>query len=315
MEVVFLGTGGAIPTEGRKHPAIVVAHQGWNFLLDCGEYAQMQLERAGIGFNKNMVVLVTHLHADHVLGLPGVLLRLSLLGRTRPLMVYGPPGLIEYVRVCQATINLGTRFESTVYGIGAGPVLDIEDVHIRSFEVDHRGYALGYSVTRRRSRGRFLPERATELGVPMGPLWRQLSLGETVTLDSGKTVRPEDVTLEAGLGTKIVYSGDTRPCDTLRDASRDADLLISEAMYTSEHEHLAHERGHMTAAQAASIAAEARVKCLVLTHFSPRYDSVQGAPILEEAREIFPNTLLAHDLMRIKVHDGRACESLSAQSR
>ncbi len=303
MDIIFLGTGGSIPTRERNHPAILVIHQGWNFLFDCGEATQIQLSKAGIGLNRRMAIFISHMHADHVLGLPGVLLKFALLGRTRPMNIYGPPELIDYVRVNQATINLGTTFESTVYGIHAGRVLEVENVTIDAFEVDHRGFALGFKIVHQSPTGRFLPERAVELGVPRGPLWKRLSDGESVTLSDGRVIRPEDVTAPRPTGTKIVYSGDSRPCESLRQAARDASLLISEAMFTSENEDLAHERGHMTAAQAAQIARDCNVGHLILTHYSPRYDLVEGRPVLAEASAIFPRTLLAYDLMRVRISE------------
>lgn len=306
MDVIFLGTSGSIPTAGRMHPSILVQHQGWLVMLDSGEGTQIQLERAAIGMNKRMAILISHLHADHVLGLPGILLRFSLLGRTRPLDIYGPQELLEFVRAGQATIHLGTTFESTVYAIAGGYTTKLGELDMRAFEVVHRGFALGYELMHRRPTGRFMPDKAEDFGVPRGPLWRTLSSGMAVTLDDGQVVRPEDVTGPRPTGVKIVYSGDTRPCDALRTAAVSADLLICEAMYATDHEDLAVERGHMTGAEAAQIALESHAKCLVLTHLSPRYDLHGGSPVLDEARAVFPNTLLAHDLMNISVDSSGA---------
>ncbi len=269
-------------------------------MFDCGEDAQRQFERAGLGQNKKMAIFITHTHADHLLGLGGLLLRFSLLGRIKPLDIYGPAELIEYVKVNQKTINLGTTFKTTVYGIKSGILFEADNLVVRAFEVDHRGPAFGYVVSHQRPTGEFLPEKAKSLGVPKGPLWSTLSNGESVTLEDGKEVRPEEVTGPKPNPLKIVYTGDTRPCDSLRDAARDADVLISEAMYTSEHSDLAKDRGHMTASSAAELAKESNVRLLVLTHYSPRYEN--GRSVLEEAQTIFPDTLLAEDLMRITLN-------------
>lgn len=310
MDVILLGTGGSIPTTGRMHPSILVEHQGCQVLMDTGEGTQIQLERAGVGMNKRMAILITHLHADHVLGLPGILLRFSLLGRTRPLDIYGPQELLDFVRAGQATIHLGTTFESTVYAIQGGYTTKLGELEMRAFEVAHRGFALGYELTHQRPTGQFIPRKAEDLGVTRGPLWKTLSSGMAVTLEDGRVIRPEDVTRPRPMPVKIVYSGDTRPCDELRKAAVSADLLICEAMYASDYGDLAVERGHMTGAEAAQLALEAHAKCLVLTHLSPRYDLHKGSPVLDEAQAVFHNTLLAHDLMKLTV-DSRGVRAVS----
>ena len=305
IDIIFLGSGGSIPTEDRNHPAVAIRHEGWVLLFDAGEDVQRQYERAQLGLNKNLAIFVSHVHADHVLGLPGLLLRFSLLGRMKPLNIYGPEELIEYVKVSQSTINLGTTFETTVHAIGPGEIFSQRDLSVRAFEVDHRGFALGYEIMWARSTGKFLPSKAEDLGVPQGPLWKALASGETVELEDGTKVSPGDVTEPGPRPLKIVYSGDTRPCVALRDASADADILICEAMYTSEHAILAEERGHSTAAAVAELAKQSGVKLLVLTHYSPRY--FDGEEVIREARPIFPNSVLARDHMRIQLSkDGSA---------
>lgn len=297
IDIIFLGTGGSMPTEGRNLPAIAVRYLGWIFLFDCGEDVQRQIEKAGLGLNKNMAIFITHMHADHILGLPGLLLRFSLLGRGKPLNIYGPREIIEYVKVNQATINLGTTFETVVHAIEPGIVFQEGPITIRAFEVDHRGPALGYEIVHQNPTGEFMPEKAEDLGVRKGPLWSLLAKGNQVTLDNGKIVSPEDVTEPRPRPLKIVYSGDTRPCQALREASKDADILISEAMYTTEHADLAEERGHSTAEAIARIAADVGVRLLVLTHYSPRY--YDGEEILNEGRAYFSNTVLARDLLTV----------------
>ncbi|NOR38276.1 MAG: hypothetical protein GQ580_01655 [Candidatus Thorarchaeota archaeon] len=196
-------------------------------------------------------------------------------------------------------MNFGTTFETTVSGINEGPIFEVDNLRVNAFEVDHRGYALGYEVVYQRPTGSFLPEAAKSLGIPKGPHWQALSEGQEVELADGRTIQPEEVTGSKPPPIKIVYSGDTRPCQSLKQAATDADLLICEAMYTSEHADLAEERGHTTAAAAAQLALDAGVKLLALTHYSPRYED--GAVIIKEALSINPNTILARDLMRIKM--------------
>lgn len=300
IDVVFLGSGGSIPTENRNHPALAIRHEGWIYLFDAGEDVQRQFEKAKLGLNKQLAVFITHNHADHVIGLPGLLLRFSLLGRHRPLDIYGPKELIEYVRISQLSINLGTTFKTTVYGIQPGFIFQEGTIKIRAFEVDHRGFALGYELTLQNPTGEFLPKKAKDLEIPMGPLWNKLAKGEHVNLADGRIIHPEDVTKPRPRPLKIVYSGDTRPCQSLREASQGADILISEAMYTKEHKELAVERGHSTAEEVAKLATETGVKLLVLTHYSPRY--FDGEPILSEAKAIFPNSILAQDLLTISLN-------------
>ncbi len=297
LEIIMLGTGGSMPTENRNLPAIAVRYQGWVLMFDCGEDVQRQIDRVSLGTNKKMAIFVSHMHADHILGLPGLLLRFSLLGRIKPLNVYGPKELIDYVKVNQSTINLGTTFETVVHAIEPGVIFQEEDLTVRAFEVDHRGFALGYELTLQKPTGEFLPERAEKLGIPKGPMWSKLAAGESVQLEGGTTVHPEDVTGPRPNPVKIVYSGDTRPCQALRDVSQNANVLISEAMYTVEHEDLAEERGHSTAKAMAQIASESNVGLLVLTHYSPRY--FDGSDIIKEGKSNFVDTVLARDLMRI----------------
>jgi ribonuclease Z len=302
LEVIFLGTGGSIPTAGpprRNHPAIAIKHQGHIILLDAGEDVQRQLAKGNIGLNKPMSVFISHMHADHILGLPGLLLRFALLGRQRALQIYGPPELIPYIKTHQKTINLGTTFETTIHGIEGGAIFGLNHLTVRSFEVEHRGFALGYEVVYQRPTGKFFPEKAEQLGVPQGPLWNKLSSGESVILDDGREVHPREVTDTQPPPIKIVYSGDTRPCQSLRKAATDANILICESMYSSEHTDLAEERGHMTAIEAANLALECNVNLLALTHYSPRYED--GAEIIDEARSIHQNSILARDFMRIQL--------------
>ncbi len=288
-----------MPTENRNLPAVAVRYQGWQLLFDAGEDVQRQMERANLGTNKKMAIFLSHMHADHLLGLPGLLLRFSLLGRMKPLTIFGPKELIEYVKMNQSTINLGTTFETVVYAIEPGIVFQEEELSVRAFEVDHRGYALGYELTIQRPTGEFIPQKAEKLGVKKGPLWKKLASGKSVQLSNGAIVNPEDVTGPCPQPIKIVYSGDTRPCQTLREAATNANILISEAMFTSEHEELAGERGHSTAKSMAEIASESNVGLLILTHYSPRY--FDGSDIIEEGKQYFENTVLARDLMKIRV--------------
>lgn len=301
VEIIFLGSGGSIPTEERRHPAILLRHEAYNILFDAGEGVQMRIEKYGL--NRKMVIFLSHTHPDHTIGIIGILLRFSLMGRQNPLEIYGPTNIIPWVKFAQESIHLGTSFPTTVFGVENDHVWEAGNARIRAFEVSHRGPALGYEFVYERPTGKFLPDKAKELGIPKGALWGRLAAGEHITLDDGRGVFPQEVTLPPERGLKIVYSGDTRPCDNMRRAARDADILIHEAMYSEIHSDLAEERGHSTAKQAAEIAADANVRLLILTHYSPRYEN--GDVILEEAKEVFPNTIVARDLLSIDLaYDG-----------
>ncbi len=297
VEIIFLGSGGSIPTEERRHPAILLRHEAYNILFDAGEGVQMRIEKYGL--NRKMVIFCSHTHPDHTIGIIGILLRFSLMGRQNPLEIYGPTNIIPWVKFAQESIHLGTSFPTTVFGVENDYIWESGNARIRAFDVSHRGPALGYEFVYEKPTGKFLPEKAEEIGIPKGTLWGKLAAGETITLDDGREVAPQEVTLPPENGLRIVYSGDTRPCENLREAAKDADILIHEAMYTEEHSQLAEERGHSTAKQAANIALEANVRLLVLTHYSPRYEN--GDQILEEARAIFENTIVARDLMSINL--------------
>lgn len=301
VEVIFLGSGGSIPTEERRHPAILLRHEAYNILFDAGEGVQMRIEKYGV--NRKMAIFCSHTHPDHTIGIIGLLLRFSLMGRQNPLEIYGPTNIIPWVKFAQESIHLGTTFPTTVYGIENGHLWEAANATVQAFDVSHRGPALGYAFEYRRLTGKFLPNKAEELGIPKGQLWGKLAAGESIILDDGRKITPMDVTLPPQRSLKIVYSGDTRPCDSLREAAKDADILIHEAMYADSHSQLADERGHSTARQAASIASDAGVRLLVLTHYSPRYEN--GSIILEEAKEIFSNTIVAQDMMSITLsYDG-----------
>ena len=300
IDVVILGSGGSIPTEGRNHPSILIRHEGWNLIFDTGEDVQRQLEYARAGLNKPTCIFITHMHGDHVLGISGLLLRMSLLGRIKPLKVFGPKELIDFVKLSQSTIGLGTTFPTTVFSVNNGVVFEEGDAKVRAFQVEHRGFALGYEFTYERPTGSFLKEKAIEMGIPKGPLWKKLATGENITLEDGTEIDPKDVTGPKPDGLKVVYSGDTRPCQAVKEASQGANVLIHEAMYAKEHSELASDRGHSTSVEVAELALEANVDLLVLTHYSPRYED--GAVILKEAKKIFPNTVLARDLMKITLN-------------
>jgi ribonuclease Z len=299
LSLTFLGTGAATPTVDRNVAGLAVHREGETILFDCGEGSQRQMMRYGVGFSF-AEIFFTHYHADHLLGVTGLLRTLGLMDRTAPVTLYGPRGAH---RVLRAAIELGierNKFPIEIQEIRAGDRLTRADYDIAVFETDHRADTVGFALAEHIRLGRFHPERARELGIPEGPLWGRLHRGETVTLDDGRTVAPADLVGEPRRGRTVVYSGDTRPHLPLIEAARSADLLVHEATFGGDELERARETGHSTAAEAARVAAEAGVRRLVLTHISPRYGR-DAAELLAEARAIFPETIIARDGLTIDV--------------
>jgi ribonuclease Z len=299
LSVTFLGTGAACPTVDRNVAGLAVQREGETILFDCGEGTQRQMMRYGVGFSFTEVFF-THFHADHMLGITGLLRTMGLQDRTAPVTLYGPRGA---QRILSAAMSLGierNKFPVEVVEIRAGERLRRDEYDIVVFETQHRADTVGYALAEHTRLGRFHPERARELGVPEGPLWGRLHKGETVTLDDGRTVSPPDLVGAPRRGRTLVYSGDTRPHLAVLEAARGADLLIHEATFGGDETERAVETGHSTAAEAARVALEAGVRRLVLTHISPRY--TRDAPeLLAEARAVFPETAIARDGMTIEV--------------
>jgi len=299
LSVTFLGTGAACPTVDRNVAGLAVQREGETILFDCGEGTQRQMMRYGVGFSFTEVFF-THFHADHMLGITGLLRTMGLQDRTAPVTLYGPRGAH---RILGAAMSLGierNKFPVEIVEIRAGDRLQRDEYDIVVFETQHRADTVGYALAEHTRLGRFHPERARDLGVPEGPLWGRLHKGETVTLDDGRTVGPPDLVGAPRRGRTLVYSGDTRPHLALLEAARGADLLIHEATFGGDEAERAVETGHSTAAEAARVALEAGVRRLVLTHISPRY--TRDAPeLLAEARAVFPETAIARDGMTVEV--------------
>jgi ribonuclease Z len=291
LSLFFAGTAGSIPTPRRGLPSLLLRRGGDRVLFDCGEGTQRQLV-SSIGLAELTEIFLTHFHADHWLGLPGLLKTFDLRTRERPLTVYGPPGLRELV-IGALRLAGRVRFGLEVVELAPGDVLDRDGYHIVPVLVDHRVPAYGYVVFEDMRPGVFDPETAVALGVTPGPEFGRLQRGETV-----RGVRPEQVLGPARPGRKLVVSGDTRPCEALRIAAHQADLLVHEATFANEEEQRAAETGHSTAAQAAMLARDADVRLLALTHFSTRYPVGR---LRDEARAVFADTVLPRDFDTIDI--------------
>ena len=299
LTATFLGTGAATPTVDRNVAGLAVQREGETILFDCGEGNQRQMMRYGVGFSFTEIFF-THYHADHILGVTGLLRTMGLQDRTAPVTLYGPRGA---QRILGAAIALGierNKFPVEINEVKPGDRLRREQYDIVVFETEHRPDTIGFALAEHTRLGRFNPERARELGVPEGPLWGRLHKGETIVLEDGRSVAPADLVGAPRRGRTLVYSGDTRPSLGVVEAARGADLLIHEATFGSDELERAKETGHSTAAEAARVAVEAGVRRLVLTHISPRY--TRDAPeLLAEARAIFPETVVARDGLTVDV--------------
>ncbi len=291
LSVFFAGTGGSIPTARRGLPAIVVRRGGDRILFDCGEGTQRQLV-SSVGLMDLTEIYLTHFHADHWLGLPGLLKTFDLRGRERPLAVHGPPGLRELL-VLALRLAGRVRFELQLVELEPGETLGRDGYTIATVPVSHRLPAYGYVLFEDERPGVFDPARAGELGIVPGPEFGRLQRGETV-----RGVTPDQVMGSARLGRKLAISGDTTPCAELQTAAHGADLLVHEATFAEEEIERAAQTAHSTAGQAAVLARDAEVRMLALTHVSTRYPLRQ---LRDEARAVFPETVLPRDFDEIEV--------------
>lgn len=299
MKVIMLGTSGAIPTLRRNLPALAVQREGDIFLFDCGEGTQMQIMKAKLSPSKVGKIFISHLHGDHVVGLPGLLMSLRQASRQQPVFIYGPRGIKDYVLANKRCLNFHCGYKIVLKEVEEGKILEEEEYWFEAVFLDHDHLTFGYALIEKERPGEFLVEKAKALGVKEGPLFGRLQRGEEVKLENGKTVCPQDVLGKPRKGRKVVYAADTRLCRGVAELSREADVLIHDGMFSQDEEKEAGERGHSTVAQVARMAKEIKVKKLILTHISSRYPD--DKPLLKEAREIFPPTLIARDLMEVDV--------------
>ena len=298
IRVTLLGTAAARPTPGRNVSGLAVQYDGDLFLWDCGEGTQRQMMRYATGFNVG-ALFITHVHADHILGIPGLLRTMGLQGHREPVELYGPPGSRS---VLSDAVHLGTHrvpFPVNIREVEAGEEVSRKGFSIRAFRVSHGLSAVGWALVEPPRLGRFDVAKARALGVPEGPAFGRLHRGEAVEVEGG-WVRPEDVVGRPRPGRTVVYTGDTRPSGDVEEAARGADLLIHDATFGDEEEDRARETGHATARQAGRLARKAGARELVLTHLSARYADDPGV-LLQEAREEFDRTRVGRDGMVLEV--------------
>jgi len=300
LRVIFLGTAGSVPTPKRSLPAILIQRKGEQIMFDCGEGVQRQMIKAKAGFHRKMKIFVTHMHGDHVLGLPGLLQTMALLDRKSRLEVYGPLGIKRFIEDIKETVQFVLTFPVEIHEIyEAGVVHKEEEYCVHAVWANHVVPSLAYAFTEKLRPGKFYPEKAKALSVPEGPLWSKLQRRHKVKLPDGRVIKPEDVTGSPRPGRKIVYTGDTRPFKGFTKFAAGADLLVHDATFDDALAERAEEDGHSTPGQAAKNAKKAKVKRLILTHISARYDDT--GILLKQAKKVFKNTLVAEDFMKIDI--------------
>jgi ribonuclease Z len=300
LKVIFLGTAGSVPTPKRSLPAVLIQRNGEQIMFDCGESVQRQMMKAKTGFHRKMKVFITHMHGDHILGLPGLLQTMALLDREKKLDVYGPSGIKRFLEDIRETVQFVLTFPVEIHEIyEPGVVCEEQDYSVQVVWANHVIPSLAYALVEKPRPGKFYPEKAKALGIPEGTLWSKLQHGHEVKLRNGQVVKPEDVLGSLRPGRKIVYTGDTRPFKAFTKFAAGADLLIHDATLDDALAERAEQDGHSTPDQAAKNAKKAKVKQLVLTHVSARYDDV--SILLEQAQKIFKNTQVAEDFMEIEI--------------
>lgn len=323
MELIILGSAAATPIKERNLSSIALRYRNQILLFDCGEDFQRKFAEAGLKFNKPLIIFITHFHGDHIIGLPGFLFRLSLNDRTAPMMIFGPRNLFLYLYFHKKILGLKAKYPLKIIEIdhqtqeliefdgldseiqrktikmNDNVVLDSKYFSIKYALVEHSVITFAYAFIEKPRYGKFNPDRARDLGIPESNLWKKLQEGQIIHFD-GKSIDPikEKIVGPKQPGRKITYSGDLKPSDSLIKLGKDSDILIHEATFAKALAEIANEKKHSTSVDAAIDAKKMNAKQLILTHISARYQS-DALILLEEAKEIFPNTIIAKDLLRI----------------
>jgi ribonuclease Z len=296
LEAFILGCGGMMPLPNRYLTSVLLRREGELFLFDCGEGTQVSLRRLNLRWKKISAIFISHTHADHVTGLPGMLMLSSQVDRDDPLYLFGPPRIAEYIETSRRVLDMYINYEIVVKEITEyGVVYRGDDFHIRAFPLRHTKPCVGYTLEERDRPGEFHPERAEALGVPRGPLWARLQGGEAVRAADGSEVQPGQVLGDQRRGRKFSFVTDTLAFPEIAGEVAGSDFFVCEGMFEGALLESAREKKHMTAEQAARLALAAKVKKLALIHYSPRYTEFDLKGLLREAQEIFPETVLSRD--------------------
>jgi ribonuclease Z len=301
FEVFALGTSGMMPLPNRFLTSAMLRRDGDLFLFDCGEGTQVSLKMLNLHWKKIDKIFISHMHADHVTGLPGILMLSSQVDRTEPLVIYGPAKLAEFVDASRRILDMYINYEIIVRPVEEGVIVDDPLYTVTAFSLDHTKPCFGYVFEEKKRPGEFHPETAASLDIPRGPLWGKLQKGESVTTSDGRTITPDMVVGSPRSGRKFSYVTDTLYLPKIARFVENSDLLLCEGMFTGDMEDAAKEKKHMTATQAGMIARDAHVKKMGLIHYSPRYSDAQLRFLVDDARKIFPKTILTRDRMSFPI--------------
>lgn len=298
MEAFVLGCGGMMPLPYRHLTSVLLRRDGDLFLFDCGEGTQVSLKRLNLKWKKIDAIFISHTHADHVTGLPGIMMLNSQVERTEPLYIYGPPKVAEYVDSSRKVLDMYINYPVIVKEITAPCVVHEGDgFYIRAFPLQHTKTCVGYTLEELDRPGEFNPDKALSLGVQRGPLWGKLQKGESVVSESGAVVNPSDVMGEKRSGRKFSFVTDTMYLPSIANEVRGSNLLICEGMFDDSCADQAKEKKHMTSRQAATIARDSESLRMAMIHYSPRYTDKELPLLLEQAREVYPKAELTKDRM------------------
>ena len=298
MELIFLGTTGAVPTLERSHACICLVRDGEILMFDAGEGAQISYLKSNLGWNKKMKIFVTHLHGDHCIGILGLLQTMTLRNRTEPIEIYGPKGIEEFIAANTKIMNFGLSFPVLITQVSEGTVVSEEKYEVRACEAEHSVPTFSFLLDEKEKPGTFYPEKAISIGIPKGELWHKLQQGEEVVVD-GKSIKPSEVVGPNVPGKKIGISGDTRPTKKLEAFFKNCDYLVFDSTFLDELKENAILTCHSTAKEAATFAKNTNVSNLILTHFSARYKD--ESVLLDEAKTVHSSVIAAHDQLKIDI--------------
>lgn len=302
LEAFVLGCGGMMPLPYRHLTSVLLRRDGDLFLFDGGEGTQVSLRRLNLKWKKINAIFVSHTHADHVTGLPGILMLSAQVDRNEPLYIFGPPKIAEYIESSRKVLDMYINYPIVVKEITAPCVCyQGEGFTVRAFPLEHTKTCVGYTLEEEDRPGEFNPEEAARLKVPRGPLWGKLQHGQNVINEDGIEVKPEQVVGQARKGRKFSFVTDTLYLPSIAEEVKNSDLLICEGMFADDCEDQAKEKKHMTSRQAATIARDADVKRMAIIHYSPRYNDKDLELLLKQAREVYPETLLTKDRMHVEI--------------